>query len=72
MQVAPVQHLGPLKGGGDFCVKSGYIKGGSSMVVKIAGGGFGTGSHGCIQVFSQLTGELQVLLFDGFFLSFDS
>lgn len=40
-EVAPVQHL-QFNGeeSGDFCVKSGFVKGGGHMVVKIAGGGF--------------------------------
>ena len=47
VEVAPVQHL-EFEAGGDFCVKSGFVKGGEHMVVKIAGGGFkgGYGSAG--------------------------
>ena len=67
--VAPVQHLGPLRGKGDVCVKSGFVKGGSSLVVKIAGGGFGTGSQGAVLVQSQDTGEIEAVLCDRAYLT---
>lgn len=67
--VEPVQHLA-LSGGGDFCVKSGFIKNDASMVVKIAGGGFdGHGSSGIMAVFSQATGTLNALLIDNGWLT---
>ena len=39
------------------------------MVVKIAGGGFGTGSQGVVQVFSQDTGEVDTILCDKAYLT---
>eukprot|EP00035_Acanthoeca_spectabilis_P005650 m.116011 g.116011 ORF g.116011 m.116011 type:complete len:328 (+) comp13118_c0_seq3:244-1227(+) len=70
--VCPVQHLGPFRDGasGDFCVKSGFVKGEAVFVVKIAGGGFkGHGSTGLMAAFSQTTGQLQGLLLDNGWLT---
>eukprot|EP00729_Bicosta_minor_P013633 gene13633-6802_t len=70
-EVAPVQHL-QFNGeeSGDFCVKSGFVKGGGHMVVKIAGGGFpGYGSSGLMAVFSQTTGVLDGILLDNGWLT---
>jgi len=76
VEVAPVQHLGFEKrasggGGGDFCVKSGYILNDDVFVVKVAGGGFDgmNTSSGSLQVFSQVTGKLEGLLVDNGYLT---
>ncbi len=56
--------------GGHACVKSGYIKGKASWVVKVAGGFPGnaalglSNSQGCMLLFSQTTGELETILLD--------
>jgi len=84
--VAPVVHLGctdgkraqnmdippPMTGGGDVCLKSGYIVDDQYYVIKIAGGGFKDDrgasfpNSGAMLIFSQQTGALNgVLLDDG-------
>ena len=74
--VADVQHVHVEphdeddEGGGHACVKSGYIKGKASWVVKVAGGFPGnaalglSNSQGCMLLFSQTTGELETILLD--------
>ena len=73
--VAPVQHL-DFGNPGDYCVKSGFLKGGASFVVKVAGGGFHNNAakglptyDGCMLVFSQTTGLLEGLLLDKGYLT---
>jgi len=67
--VAPVQHV-TVEGKGDACVKSGYLRGDASWVVKIAGGWPGnaarglSNSQGCMLLFGQETGQLECLLAD--------
>jgi len=57
--------------GGDACVKSGYVRGGASWVVKVAGGFSGnaalglSNSQGVMLLFSQQTGALEAVLADG-------
>ena len=47
------------------CIKSGYITGADTFVVKVASGGHPLPSNsGCIQVFSQKTGKMEALLMD--------
>lgn len=47
------------------CIKSGYITGADTFVVKVASGGHPLPSNsGCIQVFSQKTGKMVALLMD--------
>lgn len=68
--VAPVVHLGsnpkyPLLGGGDVCLKSGYILKDDYFVVKIAGGSFkGYDNDGLMLVFNQKNGSISGILFD--------
>ena len=47
------------------CIKSGYITGADTFVVKVASGGYPLPCNsGCIQVFSQKTGKMEALLMD--------
>eukprot|EP01084_Bolivina_argentea_P280020 478795_1 len=78
--VAPVIHLGStasnsdipqMIGGGDVCLKSGYIINDKYYVIKIAGGGFKNKNtnqnypnSGAMLVFSQMTGALNGILLD--------
>ena len=70
--VAPVSHV-LVEGspGGEACIKSGYVKGEASWVVKVAGGFSGnaalglSNSQGVMLLFSQRTGELEAVLCDG-------
>eukprot|EP00483_Globobulimina_turgida_P000894 UN00895 len=78
--VAPVIHLGStdnhslipqMSGGGDVCLKSGYIVNDKYYVIKIAGGGFKNQqtkenypNSGVMLVFSQLSGALSGILLD--------
>jgi ornithine cyclodeaminase len=57
--------------GGDACIKSGYVRGAESWVVKVASGwpgnesSFGlSNSQGCMLVFSQQSGALESVLAD--------
>ena len=68
----PIQTLGqhpqpPLKGGhgSQMCIKSGYRKGGDTMVTKIAAGGTDNcGNTGSVLVFDQTTLRLMSILCD--------
>jgi len=72
--VAPVLHLGgepPMKGKGDVCLKTGFLKNDDYFVVKIASGGFYgnealnlSPNTGVMMVFSQNSGRLEGLLLD--------
>eukprot|EP01083_Nonionella_stella_P002000 5762_1 len=78
--VAPVVHLGStdsqssipqMIGGGDVCLKSGYIVNDNYYVIKIAGGGFvdkdtkqNHPNSGAMLVFSQGSGALNGILLD--------
>lgn len=72
--VAPVIHLGgepAMKGGGDVCIKTGFVKSDDYYVVKIAPGSFRGNEQlglptntGLMMVFSQNTGRLEGLLLD--------
>jgi ornithine cyclodeaminase len=46
------------------CVKSGYVTGASSYVIKVASGGHPHQNSGLMQVYSQATGKLEALLLD--------
>ena len=46
------------------CVKSGYVTGASSYVIKVASGGYPHSNSGLMQVYSQATGRLEALLLD--------
>ena len=47
------------------CIKTGYITGADTFVVKVASGGYPLPSNsGCVQVFSQKTGKMEALLMD--------
>lgn len=47
------------------CIKTGYITGADTFVVKVASGGYPLPSNsGCVQVFSQNTGKMEALLMD--------
>ncbi|KAK3270728.1 hypothetical protein CYMTET_20888 [Cymbomonas tetramitiformis] len=73
--VAPVIHLGgdeqPLKGGGDCCIKCGFLNDDDFFVVKIAPGSFAGNAQlgiptntGLMLVFSSRTGMLECILLD--------
>lgn len=70
-------HVAPNGGspGGDACVKSGYVRGADSWVVKVAGGFAGnaalglSNSQGVMLLFSQKTGALEAVLADGGYLT---
>lgn len=75
--VAPISHLkfdSHAQHPGDCCIKSGYVRGQETFVVKVASGfpnnssssgGRLSNSQGCMLVFSQKTGELRAVLADG-------
>jgi ornithine cyclodeaminase len=46
------------------CVKSGYITGGEHYVIKVASGGYPHPNSGLMQLYSQKTGKLDMLLLD--------
>lgn len=46
------------------CVKSGYITGGDHYVIKVASGGHPHPNSGLMQLYSQKTGKLEMLLLD--------
>lgn len=46
------------------CVKSGYVTGASSYVIKVASGGNPHPNSGLMQVYSQATGRLEALLLE--------
>lgn len=56
-------------GGGDnyqaqTCVKSGYVTGASHYVIKVASGGYPMKNSGLVQLYSQVTGRLEMILLD--------
>ena len=63
-----ISHLG-FENSGDACIKSGFIKNDNYFIVKVASGGFGYGSSGLMNIFSQKTGKLEGILLDEGYLT---
>jgi len=76
--ICPVQTMGappmaPMTSGTNYprehyaaqvCVKSGYLTGDSHFVIKVASGGTPWTNSGLVQMYSQNTGQLELLLLD--------
>ena len=63
-KLADITHLEFENQKGDACIKSGYLKNGNYFIIKVASGGFGYGSSGMMNLFSQKTGKLEGILLD--------
>ena len=46
------------------CVKSGYLTGESHYIIKVASGGYPFQNSGLMQLYSQYTGKLEMILLD--------